>query len=57
MLRSLDKNKETYNQTILDNIYFINTNLKFNSLSSYFMHDDWIPSLDNNIFPSGKNIM
>uniref|UniRef100_A0A6G6AAN7 Uncharacterized protein n=1 Tax=Borely moumouvirus TaxID=2712067 RepID=A0A6G6AAN7_9VIRU len=57
MLKSFDKNKEIFNQTILDNIYFINTNLKFNTVSSYFMHDDWIPYLDNNIFPSGRNII
>lgn len=57
MLKSCDKNKEIFNQTILDNIYFINTNLKFNTISSYFMHNDWIPYLDNNIFPSGRNII
>ncbi|AGF85561.1 hypothetical protein QJ854_gp221 [Moumouvirus goulette] len=57
ILKTFNKNKESYHQIILDNIYFINTNLIFNSVSGYFMHDDWIPYLDNNIFPSAKTVI
>ncbi|ANB50383.1 hypothetical protein [Powai lake megavirus] len=50
MINNIIKDRENYNETILDNIYIINNAIDFN----YFMSNYWIPSLDGNILSVNK---
>lgn len=50
MISVIIKDRENYNEIILDNIYLINNTIDFN----YFTSNYWIPSLDSNILSTNK---
>lgn len=50
MISVIIKDRESYNEIILDNIYLINNTIDFN----YFTSNYWIPSLDSNILSTNK---
>ncbi|AUV58205.1 hypothetical protein [Bandra megavirus] len=50
MISVIIKDRESYNEIILDNIYLINSAIDFN----YFTSNYWIPSLDSNILSTNK---